>query len=81
MNVDWTAFEPRRGPLPLYRQLAAFIAQAVADGKLKSGDGLPGEHALADATGVSIDTVRAALAVLREQGVIVTSTGIGSFVA
>jgi DNA-binding GntR family transcriptional regulator len=81
MTVDWTTFEPQRGPLPLYRQLVAFIVQAVEAGKLKSGDGLPGEHALADATGVSIDTVRSAFAVLRDQGVIVTSTGIGSFIA
>jgi DNA-binding GntR family transcriptional regulator len=47
----------------------------------RTGDGLPGEHALADAMGVSSDTIRSAFAVLRDQGVIVTSTGIESFIA
>lgn len=81
MSLDWTAFAPQRGPLPLYRQFAAFVVQAIEDGRLKSGDGLPGEFAIADAAGVSVDTVRASLKVLREDGKIVTSTGIGSFVA
>jgi DNA-binding GntR family transcriptional regulator len=81
MSLDFTAFEPRRGPVPLYKQVAAFIARGIKAGKLKPGDGLPGEQALADAMGVSYDTVRKALAVLREDGLIQTSTGIGSFVA
>ena len=81
MTMDWTAFEPKHGPTPRYRQLAAWISAAIADGRLGSGDSLPSETQLADYAGVSVDTVRSAFAVLREQGVIVTSQGIGSFVA
>lgn len=81
MSLDWTKFEGRRGAVPLYRQLAAFVVQAVEAGKLEAGDGLPGEQSIADATGVSVDTVRKAFAVLREQGLIETATGIGSFIA
>jgi DNA-binding GntR family transcriptional regulator len=81
MSLDWTTFEGRRGAVPLYRQLAAFVVQAVKDGRLEAGDGLPGEQSIADATEVSVDTVRRAFEVLREQGLIETATGIGSFIA
>jgi DNA-binding GntR family transcriptional regulator len=81
VSLDWTKFEGRRGAVPLYRQLVEFVARAVKSGELESGDGLPGEQGLADATGVSVDTVRRAFEVLRQEGLIVTSTGIGSFIA
>jgi GntR family transcriptional regulator len=67
--------------VPLYRQLAQFIADAIEDGRLRPGDGLPGEQNIADSTGVSVDTVRAAFRLLREAGYIETATGIGSFIA
>jgi GntR family transcriptional regulator len=81
MPIPWTEFEPEHGPVSRYRQLAAFVAQAVKDGKTSPGEGFPSETAIADYTGVSVDTVRSALALLRDQGVIVTSQGIGSFIA
>ena len=74
-------FTPRRGVVPLYRQLAQFITDAIEDGRLRPGDGLPGEQNIADSTGVSVDTVRAAFRLLREAGYIQTATGIGSFIA
>lgn len=79
--LDWTAFTAKHGPVPRYRQLAEWIAGAVASGELAHGTALPSETQLADYADVSVDTVRQALSVLREQGVIVTSQGIGSFVA
>lgn len=79
--MDWTAFEPQRGVVPLYRQVSAFIRAAIETGKLKPGDGLPSEQGLADAMGVGYDTVRKALQLLRDDGLIETATGIGSFVA
>jgi DNA-binding GntR family transcriptional regulator len=78
--IDWTAFTPKHGPVPRYRQLAEWIAAAVESGDLARGTALPSETQLADYSGVSVDTVRQALAVLRDQGVIVTAQGIGSFV-
>jgi GntR family transcriptional regulator len=67
--------------VPLYRQVSGFIAKAVEDGKLKPGDGLPSEGQLAEYMGVSVDTIREAFRVLRDQGVIETAVGIGSFIA
>lgn len=81
MPLDWSRFAPVHGPVPRYRQLAAFIRAGVDSGKLQPGEPLPSETALADYCGVSVDTVRSALALLRDGGVIVTSQGIGSFVA
>lgn len=80
VSADWTKFKPRRGAVPLWRQVAAFIRDAIERGELAPGDGLPGEQALADALGVSYDTVRKALGLLRDEGRIETATGIGSFV-
>lgn len=37
--------------MQLYRALAAFISAAIEDGRLRSGDGLPGEQSIADAAG------------------------------
>lgn len=78
--INWQAFEAVHGPVPRYRQVAEFIAQAVEDGDLEPGAALPTESQLADYLGVSVDTVRAALQVLRDEGLVVTSQGIGSFV-
>jgi DNA-binding GntR family transcriptional regulator len=78
--VDWTAFEPQHGPVARYKQVAAFFRSAVQAGDLKSGDALPTEAQLSDYMGVSVDTIRAALQLLRDDGVVVTSQGIGSFI-
>jgi DNA-binding GntR family transcriptional regulator len=80
VSIRWQDFTPRRGPTALYRQVAAYIRDAIERGDLKPGDGLPGEQNLADAMTVSVDTIRAALKLLREEGLIETATGIGSFV-
>ena len=81
MSVDWTSFEPQHGPVARYRQVAAFIQSAVQSGDLKSGDALPTEAQLSDYMNVSVDTIRAALQLLRDNDVVVTSQGIGSFIA
>lgn len=81
MTDWWEGFEPVHGPVPRYRQVAAFIRQAVDGGRLKRGAALPTESQLSDYMGVSVDTVRAALALLREEGIVVTSQGIGSFIS
>ncbi len=80
VGVDWTAFEPQHGPVARYKQVAAFFRSAVQSGDLKSGDALPTEAQLSDYMGVSVDTIRAALQLLRDDGVVVTSQGIGSFI-
>jgi GntR family transcriptional regulator len=81
VGVEWNRFESQHGIVPLYRQVAAFIRQEIESGRLKPGDGLPSEQALADEMSVAYGTMRKALQLLRDEGLIETATGIGSFVA
>jgi DNA-binding GntR family transcriptional regulator len=67
--------------VPLYRQVATYVRDAINDGRLQPGDGLPGEQNLADAMTVSVDTIRAAFQLLRDECLIETATGIGSFIS
>ena len=60
----------------LYRSLAAMIEQQ----DLPEGARLPGEIALAESFGVSRPTVRETLARMREEGLIASRRGSGSFV-
>jgi len=66
--------------VPEYRQAAEFIRGAIADGRLQPGESLPSETQFADYFGIGVDAIRAALKVLRDEGLIETSQAIGSFV-
>lgn len=72
--------EFRRGPRPLYAQVADAIAAAIADGRLEADDRLPSERDLAREWGVAYDTVRRAMEELRDRGLIVTVHGLGTYV-
>jgi GntR family transcriptional regulator len=65
-------------PVPPYRQLAAILRQLIADGELAGR--LPGERYLAADYGVAVGTVRKAIAVLRDEGLVETVHGWGSYV-
>ena len=62
-------------------QLLAQLRAAVADGDLGPGDLLPSIRELAEATGVSVNTVRSAYARLENEGLVRTEHGRGTFVA
>lgn len=64
---------------PPYQQLAAILRGRIADGAIAGR--LPSEKALAQEYGVAIGTVRKAMAVLRDEGLIYTARGWGSFVS
>lgn len=64
----------------MYRQFADWIAAEIEAGHLPSGAQIPAERRLADLTGISVDTVRAAMAALRERGLVETGHGTGTFV-
>lgn len=66
-------------PTPVYRQVAEILAGRIARGVLQPGP-MPSELHLQQEFGVARDTVRKALGVLREAGLIVTVQGRGSFV-
>lgn len=65
----------------LYEQLVNKIEHEISSGKLAPGDRLPSENTLAEENGVSRVTVRQALKLLYEMGLIETQKGIGSFVS
>lgn len=69
------------GPELVYVQVADWIRARIAQGELQPGDKLPAERDLAAEVGVAYMTVRRAMKLLRDQGIIVTVVGRGTFVA
>jgi len=67
------------GPDFIYIQVANAIATRIEIGEITHK--LPAERALAEEYGVAYQTVRHAMAVLRERGLIITRQGRGTFVA
>jgi len=65
----------------LYEKTIAFILQLIDENRLREGDQLPTELRLAQQAGVSLVTVRRALAELAAQGVVRRKQGRGTFVA
>jgi GntR family transcriptional regulator len=61
-----------------YVQVASDIARRIAEGEITAK--LPSERSLAEEYGVAYTTVRHAMEVLREQGLIITVHGRGTFV-
>lgn len=70
----------RGGGLAAWRQIADALAQAIRSGEFAAGAQLPAESALAARFGVNRHTVRRALGVLAEGGLVRTSQGKGTFV-
>jgi DNA-binding GntR family transcriptional regulator len=66
--------------VPVYRQVAAILAGRIERGELAPGRPVPSESMLMGQYGISRDTVRKAMDVLRSDGLIVTVQGKGSFV-
>lgn len=64
----------------LYQQLADSLRDKIYEGKYTFGDKLPSERALAETFGISHLTVRKALAVLEEEGLLLRLQGKGTFV-
>lgn len=69
------------GPKLVYVQVADWIAGRIERGELQPGHKLPAERDLAAEIGVGYMTVRRAMKLLRERGLIVTVVGRGTFVA
>lgn len=67
-------------PTPLYEQLAAVLRQMINSGELQPRDPLPSESHLQQDHGVSRGTIRRALDILREEDLIITIAGRGTFV-
>ena len=65
----------------VYMRVADDIAARIASGELALGTRLRAERDLATHYGVAYGTIRRAMQVLREKGMIVTIHGRGTFVA
>jgi len=70
-----------RSRLPLYDQLATELRRRIRDGQWAEGERLPILDALASHFGVGRVTVRQALALLEQEGLIWRRQGKGTFVA
>ena len=69
-----------RGGVALWRRIADDIRLDIVGGKLARGEQLPTEAALAERFAANRHTVRRALAVLAEEGVVRAEQGRGTFV-
>lgn len=74
MDVD------RHADRALYLQLADVLRSDISEGRLEAGERLPSEADLINRHGVSRGTVREAIGVLRNEGVVVVEHGRGAFV-
>lgn len=69
---------PSKGPL--YQQLADALRREIAEGRYRVGDRIPSEEALCERFGVSRITVRAAIDLLADAGLLRRRQGKGTFV-
>jgi GntR family transcriptional regulator len=65
---------------PVYSQLVSILRRQVANGVLRPGDQLPSEAQLCLRYQVSPMTVRRAINILVDQGVVVAEQGRGTFI-
>jgi GntR family transcriptional regulator, arabinose operon transcriptional repressor len=63
-----------------FRELAASLRQCIDRGELRVGARLPSEQQLAAGSGVSVNTVRRAIALLVEEGLVDRRHGSGTYV-
>jgi GntR family transcriptional regulator len=71
-GIDYDSAEPP------YRQLAAILRARIEAGEITTR--LPGERALQQEFGMAIVTVRKAVRVLRDEGIVRTTPGWGTYV-
>ena len=70
-----------QGAVPVYRQLAAILRARIRSGHYEPGRAVPSEKQCEQEWGVARGTCRKAIALLRDEGLVVTVAGRGSYVA
>ncbi len=68
------------GGEPIYRQLAAAIAERIARGELVAGNRLPPQRDIARMLGINLTTVTRAFATLQQRGLVESRSGRGSII-
>ncbi|MEU5477408.1 GntR family transcriptional regulator [Streptomyces mirabilis] len=66
---------------PVWRQVAAIIAERIADGTYPAGAKVPSVVELSTEFSIAASTVQKVFAHLKAEGLIRTEVGLGSFVA
>ncbi|HBF82450.1 MAG TPA: GntR family transcriptional regulator, partial [Streptomyces sp.] len=66
---------------PPYLQAAEALRDAILNGEYRSGERLPSANVLGDRFGVSSSTVQNALRVLKQEGLVYSQLGRGSYVS
>jgi GntR family transcriptional regulator len=66
--------------IPVYVQLASILREQIETGKLQRDRPLPSEATLQQEYGVARGTVRKAVELLRDHGLVVTVQGRGTYV-
>jgi len=70
----------RASDRPVYKQVADALRESIRNGQLRAGEPLPSETQLTARYGVSRNSVRTAMGLLRVEGLVTTQHGRGSFV-
>jgi len=65
----------------IHEEVVSQVHELIKEGRFKAGDQLPSERELAETFKVSRTSVREALRALETQGLIVSRTGMGNFIA
>jgi DNA-binding GntR family transcriptional regulator len=68
------------GQSPLYKQLAGILRGMIERSELEPGQPLPSEAYLQQEHGISRGTVRMAIGLLRDEGLVITLSGRGTYV-
>lgn len=66
---------------PVWRQLAGILRARIRAGRYAPGHAIASEKQLEQEFGISRNTTRKAIALLRDEGLVVTVAGRGSYVA
>lgn len=67
--------------VPKWRQLADLIVSRIESGEYQPRQPIPSEHALVQETGLSRSTVQKALKHLRQEKIVHSVQGLGTFVS
>ena len=71
---------PDRHALPLHVQISEMLIRDIQAGRLTDGERLPPERAMAERLGISVGTLRRALADLTDKGMLERVQGSGNYV-
>lgn len=70
-----------RSPVPSYIQLANWLRDGIEGGKWRPGEPVPSITELVEQSGLAKDTVRRAVKVVADEGLVHVVSGRGTFVA